>query len=138
MNKTLTSIAAAGVIALSIASCQPAYRHAENLSSSHERNLTVGTVQKEIRKGMSQAAVAESLGSPNIVTRDKEGQESWIYDKIASEASYSQDSGGVWFLIGAYGKSAGASSSTQKTLTIVIKFNADSQVDTFSYHTSKF
>ena len=33
--------------------------------------------------------VATALGSPNIVTRDAEGRETWIYDKIATEASYS-------------------------------------------------
>jgi hypothetical protein len=32
--------------------------------------MTLGVVQKEIHKGLSQADVAEALGSPNIVTRD--------------------------------------------------------------------
>ena len=31
-----------------------------------ENRLTVGTVQKEIKRGMSSAEVAEILGSPNI------------------------------------------------------------------------
>ena len=56
--------------------------------------MTVGVVQKEIRKGMSAADVAEVLGSPNIVTTDSEGREVWIYDKISTDVSYSQDSGG--------------------------------------------
>ncbi len=42
--------------------------------------MTVGIVQKEIRIGMSQADVAAALGSPNIVTRDSEGKETWIYE----------------------------------------------------------
>ena len=33
-------------------------------------NLTVGTVQKEIKNGMSGAEVASALGSPNIVSTD--------------------------------------------------------------------
>ena len=43
---------------------------------------------------MSQAEIVIALGSPNIVTRDKSAQETWVYDKVASEVSYSQDKGG--------------------------------------------
>ena len=74
--------------------CQPAYKHQESLSSSKEQEFTLGVVQKEIRKGMSQAEIVIALGSPNIVTRDKSAQETWVYDKVASEVSYSQDKGG--------------------------------------------
>ena len=110
--------------------CTPPY-HREKLTSTQERKMTVGLVQKEIRVGMSQTEVTEALGSPNIVTRDKNGKESWVYDRIASEASYSKSnvsgvSGGggttgntllLGLIMGGY--ESGASSSTQKTLTIV-------------------
>jgi len=128
--------------------------HESGLRSAKEREMTLGLVQKEIRTGMSQASVAETLGSPNIVTRDEDGQETWIYDKIATEASYSQGSGDVSGEVGAggvthnvlilggvgggYGRGSGASSTTQKTLTVVIKFNKSGQVSNFSYHMSKF
>lgn len=141
----------AGVL---VSGCMTAAEHQQSLSSSEEREMTVGIVQKEIRAGMSQAEVATALGSPNIVSRDSDGQETWIYDKIATEASYSRDSGGASGIAGAggvagsvlilggfggnYSRSAGATSTTQKTLTVIIKFNKDSQVETFSYHASKF
>jgi len=118
-----------------------AAQHQQNLPSTQERETTVGVVQKEIRVGMSQADVAEALGSPNIVTRDSQGKETWIYDKIASEASYSKDSGGTGLILnlfGFYSREAGASSTTQKTLTVIIKFNDNKAVDSFSYHASKF
>ena len=87
---------------------------------------------------MDQGAVAEALGSPNIVSRDKEGKETWIYDKISSEVSYSRSEGyGTLLLIGG-SKNKGATASTQKTLTIVIKFDDNQLVDTFSFHTSTF
>jgi len=124
--------------------------HQQKLQSAKEREFTVGLVQKEIRDGMSQTEVAEALGSPNIVTKDKDGKESWIYDKIASEASYSKSSvggaggaGGVTgnvlilgILTGGY--ESGASSTTQKTLTVVIKYDDEKLVESFSYHSSKF
>jgi hypothetical protein len=103
---------------------------------------------------MSQADVAAALGSPNIVTKDSEGKETWIYDKIATEASYSKSSsqisggggaGGIagttlllGIIGGGYSQASGAASSTQKTLTVIIKFNDKNQVDSFSYHSSKF
>ena len=118
--------------------CTSAAEHQQALSSTQEQEMTLGVVQKEIRVGMSQADVAIALGSPNIVSKDSDGKEAWIYDKIAREVSYSQDGGGVWFIFTGYGKQAGAASSTQKTLTVVIKFDEKSLVESFTYHASKF
>ncbi len=124
----------------------------KSLSDSREQEMTLGRAQKEIRVGMSQADVAAALGSPNIVSKDSEGNESWIYDKIATQVSYAQDSGGIsagaaslvptWLLAlsgkAQYSKSTGTSTQTQKTLTIVIKFDENSLVKNLSYHASKF
>lgn len=118
--------------------CMSAAEHQKSLGSTQEREMTLGIVQKEIRVGMSQADVATALGSPNIVTKDSEGKETWVYDKMATEASYSKSSGYGTILILGFSRDAGAASSTQKTLTVVIKFNEESMVDSFTYHTSKF
>ena len=82
-----------------LASCGSHHLHSEK-----EREMTVGIVQKEIRQGMSQGEVASALGSPNIVTKDQNGSQTWIYDKIASEVSYSNDHGGFWLILGGYQK----------------------------------
>ncbi|MHC4726683.1 MAG: hypothetical protein ACYS17_05585 [Planctomycetota bacterium] len=99
--------------------------------------------------------MATVLGSPNIVSKDSEGNESWIYDKIATQVSYSRESGGIsaggggggtlmggWLLAlsgqAQYSKSTGGMTQTQKTLTVVIKFDENSLVNTLSYHSSKF
>ncbi len=121
--------------------CMSAAEHQSSLPSTQAEEMTVGVVQKEIRVGMSGADVAEALGSPNIVTKDSAGNETWVYDKIASEVSYSKDSGGTGLIInlfGGYNREAGATSTTQKTLTVVIKYDAKGLVESFSYHASKF
>ena len=126
----------------------------ESQRASKEREMTVGLAQKEIRVGMSQADVAAALGSPNIVSKDSEGNESWIYDKIATQVTYTEDKSdvsagaagvpfiGSWLLglsgRAKYSKATGGTTQTQKTLTIVIKFDEKSMVKTLSYHTSKF
>jgi outer membrane protein assembly factor BamE (lipoprotein component of BamABCDE complex) len=124
-----------------IIGCMTAAEHQASLPSSQAEEMTVGVVQKEIRVGMSGAEVAEALGSPNIVTKDSAGKETWVYDKIASEVSYSKDAGGTGLIInlfGGYNREAGAVSSTQKTLTVVIKYDNKGLVESFSYHASKF
>ena len=142
--------------------CMTAREHQQDLADTHDRTLTLGLVQKEIAVGTSQTLVATALGSPNIVTRDNNNQETWIYDKIASEASFSSDNGGAQAFIsgqgglgssafpmpfpgtlrgavgGNYNKQSGAASITQRTLTVIVKFNANNQVDNVSYHSSKF
>jgi len=142
------------LLTLGASGCMSAAEHGQSLSSTKERELTVGLVQARIEKGMSQGQVAEILGSPNIVSKDNGGSDTWIYDKIATEASYSNDSGAVsgavggggappsalilGGLFGNYTKSAGASAVTQRTLTVVIKFDPSNRVSDFKYHSSKF
>lgn len=110
--------------------------------------VTVGTVQKEIRVGMSSADVVAQLGSPNIVATDSQGREVWTYDKFATESVRQSSQGGLSALVlgltpilgatGGYGSSAGASSTSQRTLTVIIKFDDAGLVRDFSYHTSRF
>lgn len=142
------------ILPILVSSCMTAADHSQALHSQADREFTLGLVQTKVYRGMSQTEVAESLGSPNIVTRDSGGDESWVYDKIATEASYSADRGSVGGGLGAggfagsvlllggvtsgYSKAAGAAASTQKTLTVVIKFDKNQKVKDFSYHSSKF
>ncbi|GIW44748.1 MAG: hypothetical protein KatS3mg077_2030 [Candidatus Binatia bacterium] len=112
--------------------------HQQRLSSARDREMTLGIVQKEIRAGLTQAEVVERLGAPNIVTRDAAGKETWVYDKVATEASYSNSSAYGTILILGGGRAAGAASSTQRTLTVVIKFDEAQRVESFSYHASRF
>lgn len=112
--------------------------HHQEPKQEKPEQLTLGTVQKRIEVGMSQADVAEALGMPNIVTKDSRGKEAWIYDKMASEVSYSRDSGGMWLILGAFSKDSGAALTSQKTLTVVIKFSDANTVDDVTYHSTQF
>lgn len=132
------------------AGCMTAPQHRAAVTDDSQDRVSVGKVQKEIRVGMSGAEVAQVLGSPNIVTTDEERREVWIYDKIATDQAYSTSSGGIAALILAWGgsvaggggaggtASAGASSVSQRTLTVIIKFDKAGKVRDFAYHTSRF
>jgi outer membrane protein assembly factor BamE (lipoprotein component of BamABCDE complex) len=120
------------------------------VQSEEGDRVSVGKVQREIRVGMSSADVIQALGSPNIVSTDDQRRESWVYDKLATDKVYSSSSGGISSLIlglggGVLGQiapgvsnTAGATSTSQRTITIVIKFDQNATVRDFSYHTSKF
>lgn len=100
--------------------------------------MTLGKVQREIRVGMSSSEVAQVLGSPNIVSTDEERREVWIYDKIATDKASTSSAGGVNILVLGIGSSAAASSTSQRTLTVIIKFDNTNKVRDFAYNTSRF
>ena len=111
-----------------------------------DETLTVGAVQKEIRIGMAGGTVAEVLGSPNIVSTDENRNEVWIYDKISTQYVRADASAGILAIgggsdvIGGAGISGSQSSgaTSQRTLTVVIKFDENKLVRDFAYHTSRF
>ena len=114
------------------------------------REFTLGAVQKELRQGLSQADVAERLGSPNLVTRDAAGREAWVYDRVSTEVEAASQGIGIAgggtgagsTFAGILGLSAGKRServrSSQKTLTVVVRFSAEGSVESFTWHSSRF
>ena len=126
------------LLLLGSAACVSAGQHKAAVADDSADKLTVGKVQKEIRVGMSGADVVQALGSPNIVTTDEKSREVWVYDKLSTETAYSSTQGGATILVLGVGGSAGATSRTQKTLTVVIKFDKKSRVEKVTYHSSRF
>ena len=122
-------------LVIALVGCASAAQHRAAVQDDSGDRLTVGTVQREIKVGMSSAQVAEVLGSPNIVSTD---------------TAYSTSSGGISALVLGFGSDvsggvggsmhsgAGASSTSQRTLTIIIKYDDKGMVRDFAYHTSKF
>jgi outer membrane protein assembly factor BamE (lipoprotein component of BamABCDE complex) len=139
---------------LGLTACMSAQEHRQAVSADQGDRLTVGTVQREIKVGMTSGQVVEILGSPNMVTTDEQRREVWVYDRVSTETAYSTSSGGVNALVlggagigagllgggvgGGVGQSAGAVSQTQRTITIIIKFDNQSRVRDFAYRSSAF
>ena len=150
MCKRLTGFVTAGIALAAVAGCMTASEHRADVANPVADRVTVGTVQREIRVGMSGAEVAQALGSPNVVSTDELRREVWIYDKFSTDVVYSTSNGGVAALIfggggsvgggtgGNVGRSTGAASTSQKTLTVIIKFDEAKKVRDFAYHTSSF
>ena len=130
--------------------CASAPQHRAAVTDDSADRVSVGVVQREIRLGMPGSAVVAALGSPNLVTTNEERNEVWVYDKLATDVVRSEGSVGAWgVLIGPIGsaggaaigtaqQSASATSTSQRTLTIVIRFDANQRVSDFAYHASRF
>lgn len=134
--------------------CMTTAEHRAAVRDDSGDRLTAGKVQREIKVGMTNAQVVEILGSPNLVSTDEKRREVWVYDKVATESAYSTSSGGVNALIlggagsgglfggglggGSYKQGAGASSTTQRTLTVIIKYDEQGKVRDFAYRQSSF
>lgn len=112
-------------------------KNPDKCTPAQDTNFTLGVAQKNIKIGTSQADVAAVMGAPNIVTTDADGKETWIYDKVSSVTSYNNSGFDVGIILAGYGKGRGNAQSSQKTLTIVIKFN-NQKVESFKYHMSNF
>jgi outer membrane protein assembly factor BamE (lipoprotein component of BamABCDE complex) len=137
MKKQHGLLIAAALVGLT--GCQNAAYHLDQVrAESSDKTLTVGRVQREIRVGMTNTEVAEVLGSPNMVTTDEQRREVWVYDKIATETAQSSNAGGINILILGVRGSSGAASTSQRTLTVIVKFDQQNKVRDFAYQTSRF
>lgn len=131
-------LATGGVAVLAVAGCSVNTQSVLRPSEIGEQRLTVGTVQREIHKGMAAAGVAEKFGAPNIVTTDEQGREIWIYDRIATERAYVDESGYAGLILLGYARQGSASSVSQRTLTVIVKFDGEKRVRDYAYHSSRF
>lgn len=150
----MRKVATIALCALCLTGCMTAGQHRDAVRDNSGDRITAGKVQREIKVGMTNAEVVEILGSPNLVSTDDKRREVWVYDKISTESAYSTSSGGVSALIlggagsgglmggglggGSYKEGAGASSTTQRTLTVIIKYDEQGKVRDFAYRQSSF
>ena len=124
------------VATLMAAGCVAPNMNAQN-QTIQEQKLTLGTAQKVLRKGLTQSEVVSALGAPNMVVQDKDGLETWVYDKASTSITSAEVSGyGTVLLLGVSGGNSNTTTS-QKTLTIIVKFK-NSVVSEYSYRSSSF
>ena len=98
-------------------------------------NLTPGMAKAKIITGQtSQNEILEIFGPPNIITKNKSGNEVWTYDKVSIESGASQVQGTL-LIVGGVGV---RSSTSARTFTLMIEFDDNSIVKDFSYRSSAF
>jgi outer membrane protein assembly factor BamE (lipoprotein component of BamABCDE complex) len=98
-------------------------------------NLTAGTIKKSLVKGKtSQAEVVSVLGSPNIVTKNRSGNEVWTYSRQSTESESGGVAGGFLFI----GGNKAFSSSASSSFDLIITFDAQDIVVDYSVVQAQF
>jgi len=98
-------------------------------------NLTPGMANKTLIKGQTtQNEILTVFGAPNIITRNKSGNEVWTYDKASIEAGSSS----VYATILVVGGVGSRAQSSAKTFTLMIEFDDKNVVKDFSYRSASF
>lgn len=131
MKRTLVSILAAAVFASGCVSPQPV--------TTRNSELTHGNVQLNLKVGeTTQTQVLEVFGAPNITSIDGSGQEVWTYQRSATVTQSSSSGGGWTILLAGASRSSSGFEQTQRTMTLIIKFNDKKIVSDFRSRSSDF
>ena len=98
-------------------------------------NLTPGMAKTKIIKGQTiQKEILDVFGPPNIVTKNKSGNEVWTYDRVSVESSASDAYGTIIIA----GVASGRASTSTRTFTLMIEFDEKDVVKDYSYRSSAF
>jgi outer membrane protein assembly factor BamE (lipoprotein component of BamABCDE complex) len=101
--------------------------------------LTHGNVQLNLKPGeTTQAAVLEAFGAPNVTTLDASGQEVWTYQRHATVSRRSSNRN-YWTVVLLGGSaSADGFEQTQRTMTLIVRFDANKIVSDFKSRAAEF
>jgi len=92
-------------------------------------NLTTGVVKKEIIKGTTtQAEILELFGSPNLVTKNRDNNEVWNYNKMSFKSKVGSD--GVSLIL--WGGSRAMSTATTSSFDLILEFDENDVVLDYS------
>ena len=98
-------------------------------------NLTAGTVKTNIQEGVtSQTQILKLLGSPNIITRNKTGEEVWTYSRQSFDSESGSFGGGLIL----FGGSKAFSSASSNSFDLIITFDGQNIVKDYSVISSQF
>ena len=117
--------------------------------------LSYGTVTSQVVRGKTtQLELLQIFGGPNISTTDRDGTETWVYERSVtqtdvqanSQAAQGTASLGAFFKYidiqagGSASRSAAASStaSSIRSLTVIVKFALDKTVADYTVRASQF
>ncbi|MEP7301478.1 MAG: hypothetical protein ABI699_08105 [Caldimonas sp.] len=117
--------------------------------------LSYGSVTSQVEKGKTtQLELLQAFGGPNISTLDRDGVETWVYERTAtqsdvrSSAQVAQGAAslGAFFkyidvnIGGSIGRSASSSSvsTSIRSLTVIVKFAPNKTVSDYSVRASTF
>ena len=117
---------------LIISSCATYPRKQEPTQLS---NLTIGMVKSKIIKGTTtQAEILEIFGSPNIITKNRDNDEVWDYNRMSYKTTSGADGVSVIFFSG----SRAMTTATTQSFDLILIFDENDVVKDYSVISAKF
>ncbi len=108
---------------------------ASSNQAPQKSNLSFGAIKKTIVKGKtSQSEVVQLLGSPNIVTKNKDNQEVWTYSRQSVDSESGGFGGGLVF----FGGNKAFSSQSSNSFDLIITFDTKDVVRDYSVVQAQF
>ena len=102
---------------------------------SQQSNLTYGVVKSQIIKGVTnQEEILKLFGAPNIITKNRENDEVWNYNKMSYKTVTGSDGATVIFWSG----SRAMTSATTQSFDLIIIFDKEDIVKDYSVISAKF
>ena len=98
-------------------------------------NLTVGMIKSTVIKGeTTQNEVMRTFGSPNMVTKNRNNDEVWSYNKMSTDNSQKEGFATLFIV----GQSSALSSSTTSSFDWIITFDKNDVVKDYSLISSSY
>jgi outer membrane protein assembly factor BamE (lipoprotein component of BamABCDE complex) len=138
MSAVLTRHATlAGILVLALGACVTPKTPEPAATSPNP--LTHGNVQLNLKAGeTTQAQVLEAFGAPNVTTVGASGEEIWTYQRHAT-VSQSSSKRNYWTVVLLGGSaSADGFEQTQRTMTLIVRFDARKIVSDFRSRSAEF
>ena len=97
--------------------------------------LTAGNVTLTIKKGRTnKAEILKTFGSPNLVTKNRDADEVWNYNRMNFTTRVGEDAGTLIF----WGGSRAVSTATTKSFDLMITFDSNDVVKDYSIIQANF
>lgn len=113
--------------------------NSEPQPAPQKSNLTYGTVKSQIVKGQTtQTEVIQLLGSPNMVSKTKNGDEVWTYSKQSYDASSKGSAYGVGLIFAGFSGGKSQRSTSVSTFDLMITFDQNDVVKDYSVVSSQY
>ncbi|HEK86759.1 MAG TPA: hypothetical protein ENO29_10480 [Candidatus Aminicenantes bacterium] len=107
----------------------------KNEMTPQQSNLTVGMIKSKIIKGQTtQDEILKLFGAPNIITKNKNDDEVWNYNRM----SFKYVSGSDGFTAIFAGGNRAMSTATTESFDLIITFDKDGKVKDYSVISAKF
>jgi len=111
----------------------------EGDESTRNSMLTAGVAKAKIIKGQTtQAEILSLFGAPNIITKDKQNDEVWNYNRMSFSSVVDKDSYATFFFLSGFGGSRAVSTATTKSFDLIVTFDENDVVKSYSIISASF